>query len=145
MLVGGGVFVGTGTGVLVGSSVFVGTGVGVLVGSGVSDLANEAIAYGADKVYVADDAQLKDYQTDAYLAVMEKVVEQAPPQILLMGQTSLGRDLAPALALRGNGILSLHPAGHVELVDLLFDNVIAAEPREIIPAADLVLEFRVLG
>jgi hypothetical protein len=35
VLVGGSVFVGTGTGVLVGSSVFVGTGVGVLVGSGV--------------------------------------------------------------------------------------------------------------
>ncbi|MGD9117582.1 MAG: electron transfer flavoprotein subunit alpha, partial [Dehalococcoidia bacterium] len=72
----------------------------VLVGSGVSDVAQEAIAYGADKAYVADDAQLKDYQTDAYLAVMEKVVEQAPPQIILMGQTSIGRDLAPTLAFR---------------------------------------------
>jgi len=72
----------------------------VLIGSGLAETAKEAIACGADKVYVADDAQLKNYQTDAYLAVMEKVVGQAAPQILLLGQTSIGRDLAPALAFR---------------------------------------------
>jgi electron transfer flavoprotein alpha subunit len=72
----------------------------VVVGSGVSALAKEAIAYGADKVYVVDDPQLKDYQTDSYLPVMEKVVGQAAPQILLLGQTAVGRDLAPRLAFR---------------------------------------------
>jgi len=72
----------------------------VLVGSGVSEPAKEAIACGADKVYVADDPQLKDYQSDSYVSAMEKVVGQATPQILLMGQTSIGRDLAPALAFR---------------------------------------------
>ena len=72
----------------------------VLVGSGVGELAKEAIAYGADKVYVVDDPLLKDYQTDSYVSVMEKVVGQVAPQILLLGQTSLGRDLAPRLAFR---------------------------------------------
>jgi len=72
----------------------------VLVGSGVSGLAQEAISFGADKVYVVDDPLLKDYQTDSYVAVMEKVVKQAMPQIILMGQTSIGRDLAPRLAFR---------------------------------------------
>ncbi|MFH1775620.1 MAG: electron transfer flavoprotein subunit alpha/FixB family protein [Chloroflexota bacterium] len=72
----------------------------VLVGSGVSGLAQEAIAFGADKVYVVDDALLANYQTDAYVPVMEKVVKQAPPQVLIMGQTSVGRDLAPSLAFR---------------------------------------------
>jgi electron transfer flavoprotein alpha subunit len=72
----------------------------VLVGSGISDLAKEAIAFGADKVYVVDDPLLKDYQTDSYLSVMEKVVGQAMPQVLLLGQTSIGRDLAPRLAFR---------------------------------------------
>ncbi len=79
----------------------------VLVGSGLAELAKEAIAYGANKVYVVDDPQLKDYQTDSYLSVMEKVVRQAAPQILLMGQTSLGRDLAPRLAFRFNTAASL--------------------------------------
>jgi len=72
----------------------------VLVGSGVSGLAQEAIAFGADKVYVVDDPLLKDYQTDSYVAVMERVVKQVMPQILILGQTSIGRDLAPRLAFK---------------------------------------------
>jgi electron transfer flavoprotein alpha subunit len=87
----------------------------VLVGSGVAGLAKEAIAYGADKVYVVDDPQLKDYQTDAYVPVMEKVVGQAAPQVLLMGQTSIGRDLAPRLAFR------LKTAAALGCIDLSID------------------------
>lgn len=72
----------------------------VLMGSGIGNLASEAIAFGADKVYVVDDPLLADYQTDSYLPVMEKVVRQAAPNILLLGQTAIGRDLAPKLAFR---------------------------------------------
>ena len=72
----------------------------VLVGNGVSSSAQEAITFGADKVYVVDDPLLKDYQTDSYVAVMEKVVKEAMPQILILGQTTTGRDLAPRLAFR---------------------------------------------
>ncbi len=72
----------------------------VLVGSAVSNLAQEAIAQGADKVYVVDDPLLKDYQTDSYVSVMEKVAKQVMPQVILLGQTSIGRDLAPRLAFR---------------------------------------------
>jgi electron transfer flavoprotein alpha subunit len=79
----------------------------VLVGSGIKNLAQEAIAYGADKVYVVDDPLLKDYQTDSYVAVTEKVVKQVMPQILIMGQSAIGRDLAPRLAFRLNTAASL--------------------------------------
>ncbi len=72
----------------------------VLIGSGVSSLSQEVIAFGADKVYVADDALLKDYRTDSYVSVMEKLVKQVMPQIILLGQTTIGRDLAPRLAFR---------------------------------------------
>jgi len=72
----------------------------VLVGSDVSSFAQEAIAFGADKVYVVDDPLLKDYQTDSHVTVMEKVVKQVMPQVLLLGQTTIGRDLAPRLAFR---------------------------------------------
>ena len=72
----------------------------VLVGSDAGSLAQEAIAFGADKVYVVDDPVLKEYQTDSYVSVMEKVVRQVMPQILILGQTSVGRDLAPMLAFR---------------------------------------------
>lgn len=74
--------------------------VAVLVGSGVGNPAQQAIAHGADKAYVVDDALLKDYQTDAYVKVLEKVVGQITPQVLIMGQNDTGRDLAPRLAFR---------------------------------------------
>lgn len=79
----------------------------VLLGSGIKGFASEAIAFGADKVYVVDDPLLKEYQTDSYVAVMEKVVKQVTPRILLLGQTSVGRDLAPRLAFRLNTALSM--------------------------------------
>jgi len=72
----------------------------VLIGSDVSGLAQEAIAFGADKVYVVDDPLLKDYQTDSYVTAMEKVAKEATPQIILLGQTSIGRDLAARLTFR---------------------------------------------
>jgi len=79
----------------------------VLLGSGVKGFASEVIAFGADKVYAVDDPLLKEYQTDSYVAVMEKVVKQVTPRILLLGQTSVGRDLAPRLAFRLNTALSV--------------------------------------
>lgn len=79
----------------------------VLVGSGIGGLAQEAIAFGADKVYVVDAPLLKDYQTDSYVIALEKVVKQVMPQILIMGQTAIGRDLAPRLAFRLNTAASL--------------------------------------
>ena len=71
-----------------------------LIGSDITNLAQEAIAFGADKVYVVDDPLLKDYQTDSYVLALEKVARQVMPQILILGQTSIGRDLAPRLAFR---------------------------------------------
>ena len=72
----------------------------VLLGSDIGSLAQEAAALGADTVYVVDDPLLKEYQTDAYLSVMEKVVRRVMPRILILGQTSVGRDMAPMLAFR---------------------------------------------
>jgi electron transfer flavoprotein alpha subunit len=72
----------------------------VLAGSNVSGLAQEAIAFGTDKVYVVDDPLLADYQTQTYVAVMEKVAKQVMPKIILFGQTTIGRDLAARLAFR---------------------------------------------
>ncbi len=87
----------------------------VLVGSDIGSLAQQAITYGADRAYVVDDPLLKDYQTDAYVSVMEKVTKQVMPQVLIMGQTDSGRDLAPGLAFR------LGIAVTMDCVDLAID------------------------
>ncbi len=79
----------------------------VLVGSDISSLAQEVITFGADKVYVVDDSLLNDYQADSHMLVMEKVVKQVMPQILVLGQTAVGRDLAPRLAFRLDTVATL--------------------------------------
>jgi electron transfer flavoprotein alpha subunit len=87
----------------------------VLIGSNVGSLAQPAIASGADKVYIIDDALLKDYQPEAYVVVLERVVKQINPQIFIIGQTDAGRDLAPRLAFR------LGTAVTTDCVDLAID------------------------
>ena len=72
----------------------------LLAGDAVGEASKEAIAFGADKVYVAEHPALKEYQADAYMQVVEKLAKDVSPRAILMGQTSMGRDLAPRLAFR---------------------------------------------
>lgn len=71
-----------------------------LLGTGVEPLAQECVAFGAGKVIVVDDALLADYQGDAYVPVSERICREVDPAVVLMGQTMMGRDLAPRLAAR---------------------------------------------
>jgi electron transfer flavoprotein alpha subunit len=72
----------------------------VLLGEKVENLAKELIAHGADKVYVADDPKLKNYQTDAYAAIICNIITEFKPNIVIYGATHIGRDLAPRIAQR---------------------------------------------
>ena len=87
----------------------------VLAGSDISSLAQEVITFGADKVYVVDDPLLKDYQNDSYVLILEKITKQVMPRILILGQTSTGRDLAPRLAFR------LETTATMDCVELAID------------------------
>jgi electron transfer flavoprotein alpha subunit len=71
-----------------------------LLGSDVEGIAEEAIAYGADRVFLVDDPTLQTYRTDPYAAVMVDLVQQYKPEILIMGASSRGRDLAGSIATR---------------------------------------------
>jgi electron transfer flavoprotein alpha subunit len=66
----------------------------------VGEASKEAIAFGADKVYAVENPALKEYQADSYMQVVEKLVKDISPRTILIGQTSMGRDLAPRLAFR---------------------------------------------
>ena len=74
----------------------------VLLGENVGGLTDELFAYGADKVYLADDPELKDYRTDAYSITIGKAIEEYKPEIVLLGATHIGRDLGPCLAVNCN-------------------------------------------
>lgn len=58
----------------------------------------EAVSYGADCVYVVRHPVLAHYRTDPYTKALTQLVERYKPEILLLGATTLGRDLAGAVA-----------------------------------------------
>lgn len=72
----------------------------VLIGSGVKDLADELAEYGADKVIVVDDPELKDYRTEPYTHALASVINEYKPEIVLVGATAIGRDLGPRVSAR---------------------------------------------
>jgi len=76
----------------------------VLVGYGVRKLSRELVAYGADKVYVADDPALKYYNTLLYAKVLSELIVREEPEIVLFAATTVGRDLAPRIDRRLYGL-----------------------------------------
>lgn len=74
----------------------------IVCGSNIESLTEELIAYGADKVYVADYPELATYTTDGYTKVIMEAIEKYKPEIVLLGATHIGRDLGPSLAVKAN-------------------------------------------
>ncbi len=72
----------------------------VLIGSGIKDLAADLGKYGADKVIVVDDPELKEYRTEPYAHALASVIEEYKPEIMLVGATAIGRDLGPRVSAR---------------------------------------------
>ena len=72
----------------------------VLVGSDVKGLADQLAEYGADKVIVVDDPELKEYRTEPYAHALASVIEKYKPEIFLVGATAIGRDLGPRVSAR---------------------------------------------
>lgn len=83
----------------------------LLLGHNVSGLARDLIAYGADRVYLVDDALLEHYSLDAYAGAIERLAREHRPDVLVLGHTAVGRDLAPMVAARLDTGLSAHVTG----------------------------------
>ena len=73
---------------------------GVLLGHDVGAIAQEAFRYGASRVYLVDDPVLRVYRNLPYAAGISQLVQTYQPEIFLIGATTLGRDLASAVATR---------------------------------------------
>ncbi|MGD0780991.1 MAG: electron transfer flavoprotein subunit alpha [Dehalococcoidales bacterium] len=70
----------------------------IVVGDKVEHLCKEAFAYGASKVYLVDDPVFHYYRTESYYKALCYLIEKYKPEIVLIGATGLGRDLAGAVA-----------------------------------------------
>ncbi len=72
----------------------------VLLGYRVTNLAQQLIAAGADRVLVLDRPELETYMTEPYAWAMAKVIREYLPEIVLTPATAIGRDLAPRVSAR---------------------------------------------
>ena len=72
----------------------------LLLGKGVADQAQRLIAAGADKVVVVDDPVLEHYMTEPYAEAITQIIASHKPGIMMLGATTIGRDLGPRLSAR---------------------------------------------
>lgn len=98
--------------------------VGVLVGSSVSALAEELLHYGADRVVVVEDEKLNQYTSDGFSQALVAVIDQEKPEGLVLGHTSLGKDLSPKIA----GKLSSGLISDAIAVEVTGGNVVFTRP-----------------
>ena len=70
----------------------------LVIGENVEHLCSEAFAYGAIKAYLIDAPVFKNYRTEAYLEACCHLIDKHKPEVILMGATGMGRDLAGAVA-----------------------------------------------
>jgi len=74
--------------------------IAVILGHNIKDLANEAISYGASEAIYVDHEALKEYMTKPYTKALTAIAKAVNPEIVLIGATSIGRDLAPRFSAR---------------------------------------------
>lgn len=70
----------------------------VLLGHNIEDLSEELIQYGADEVVCVEDKNLDVYLTSTYAKALTEVINKKDPDIVLVGATTIGRDLAPRVS-----------------------------------------------
>lgn len=72
----------------------------VIIGKDVKKLASTLFEYGADSVYCVEGPEFEPYTTAAYTDALVEVIQQKKPEVVLVGATFLGRDLAPRVSAR---------------------------------------------
>lgn len=80
----------------------------VLLGDNIHEQPRELIAAGADRVYLGNSPELSFYQPELYSEIIVNLVEERQPQIMLLGSTYMGRELAPLVAARLKTGLTAH-------------------------------------
>ncbi len=72
----------------------------VIIGSKLEPLLPELSSFGPDQIYVVDDPKLAEYTTGPFCRALTSVINQIHPEIVLIGASIQGRDLAPRVANR---------------------------------------------
>jgi electron transfer flavoprotein alpha subunit len=89
----------------------------ILIGDRCGHLAETLLHYGASRVFIMEDPRLALYQSDLYPRLMASLLKDLSPEIVLLGATSIGADLAPRVAAKLKTGLTAH------CVDLYIENI----------------------
>ncbi len=81
---------------------------GIIMGKNISNLVDEMKASGVDEVFFSEDDKLEVFNVDYYSAVLKQFIEDYQPEILLIGATALGEELAPTMGLQVNTGVAAH-------------------------------------
>lgn len=105
----------------------------LLMGEGITPLASELHAAGADHVILVDDPALRHYLTEPYTHAFHQVIMAKKPEIVMLGATTIGRDLGPRLSARlMTGLtadcthLDMSPDGHLMMTRPAFGGNLCA-------------------
>lgn len=95
----------------------------VLLGDKLDEQTQQLFAAGADRVYLGDAPELAFYQPEIYTEIVVKLAKERQPEIMLIGSTTTGRELAPLVAARLKTGLTAH------CIDLVLDENKILEQR----------------
>ena len=98
----------------------------ILLGNNIEEPARQLIAAGADRVYLGNSPELEVYQPEPYTEIVVNLAKEHRPEIILIGSTDMGRELAPLVAARLKTGLTAH------CIDFVLDKDMILEQR--IPA-----------
>jgi electron transfer flavoprotein alpha subunit len=101
----------------------------VTIGSNLKGIESKLFPYGVDQVHIADDKRLYPYTTLPHTSIIVKLIEEEKPQIVLMGATSIGRDLGPRVSSALHSGLtadctSLEIGGHTDNKGKVYENLL---------------------
>jgi electron transfer flavoprotein alpha subunit len=95
-----------------------GTVSSICIGDDCTLLGKELISYGADRVFLVEDSRLALYQSDVYAKIVADILFERGPDIVLVGGTSIGMDVAPRIAARLRTGLTAHCVDlYIETID----------------------------
>ena len=98
----------------------------VLLGDQLNGQTQQLFAAGADRVFLGNDFNLAFYQPEIYTEIIVKLAKERQPEIMLLGSTFMGRELAPLVAARLDTGLTAHCLDLVLDTNKVLENIIPA-------------------
>ncbi|MFL2635093.1 MAG: electron transfer flavoprotein subunit alpha/FixB family protein [Dehalococcoidia bacterium] len=79
----------------------------ILLGAGSQEKAESSFSYGATKAYTINDASFSEFLPDKWALAVNDIYEKEKPDLILLEQSTVGRDLGPRLAFKLNSAVAM--------------------------------------